>query len=155
MHILIVLTSHDRLGDSGSKTGSGREEFCAAYYVFRDCRRRSDAGIACRRQPPIDHKATGQTTNPGRCGGSRAIRRHGQNLRTRSSLKQVVPEDFDAVFYVGGHGALWDLPEDRISQALIAAVHAAESRSRWSAMDQLRCDGSWMPAAVLWSRVAA
>mgnify|MGYP003694641043 CR=1 FL=1 len=65
-------------------------------------------------------------------------------------------EDFDAVFYVGGHGALWDLPEDRISQALIAAVQCSRKADRagWPWI-QLRCDTSWMAAAVRWSRVAA
>lgn len=125
MHILIVLTSHDRLGDSGSKTGSGREEFCAAYYVFRDAGAEVTLASPAGGQPPIDPRSDGsddRSETVRRFKGDQAAR---TELADTLALDQVVPEDFDAVFYVGGHGALWDLPEDRISQALIAAVHAA------------------------------
>jgi putative intracellular protease/amidase len=125
MHILIVLTSHDRLGDSGSKTGSGLEEFCAAYYVFRDAGAEVTLASPAGGQPPIDPRSAGsddQSETVRRFKGDQAAR---TELADTLALDQVAPEDFDAVFYVGGHGALWDLPEDRISQALIAAVHAA------------------------------
>ena len=125
MHILIVLTSHDRLGDSGSKTGSGLEEFCAAYYVFRDAGAEVTLASPAGGQPPIDPQSDGsddQSETVRRFKGDQAAR---TELADTLALDQVAPEDFDAVFYVGGHGALWDLPEDRISQALIAAVHAA------------------------------
>jgi putative intracellular protease/amidase len=124
MHILMVLTSHDRRGDSGS-TGSALEEFCAAYYVFRDAGADVTLASPTGGQPPIDPRSDG-SDHP-----SDAVRRFkiDQTARTELAdtlaLDQVAAEDFDAVFYVGGHGALWDLPEDRFSQALIAAVHAA------------------------------
>lgn len=125
MHILIVLSSHDRLGDSGSKTGSGLEEFCAAYYVFRDAGAEVTLASPAGGQPPVDPESDG-SGQP-----SETVRRFKSDQAARTALAdtlaldQVAPEDFDAVFYVGGHGALWDLPEDRLSQALIAAVHAA------------------------------
>ena len=125
MHILIVLTSHDRLGDSGPKTGSGLEEFCAAYYVFRDAGAEVTLASPVGGQPPIDPRSDGsddQSETVRRFKGDQAAR---TELADTLALDQVAPEEFDAVFYVGGHGALWDLPEDRVSQALIAAVHAA------------------------------
>lgn len=125
MHILIVLTSHDRLGDSGSKTGSGLGEFCAAYYVFKDAGAEVTLASAAGGQPPIDPRSArsdDQSETVRRFKGDQAAR---TELADTLALDQVAPEDFDAVFYVGGHGAMWDLPEDRISQTLIAAVHAA------------------------------
>jgi putative intracellular protease/amidase len=121
----MVLTSHDRLGDSGSKTGSGLEEFCAAYYVFKDAG--ADIALASPSggQPPIDPQGDGAGHQ------SEAVKRFKTDQAARTALadtlelERVAPEDFDAVFYVGGHGAMWDLPQDPISQALIAAVHAA------------------------------
>lgn len=125
MHILIVLTSHDRLGHSGSKTGSGLGEFCTAYYVFRDAGAEVTLASPAGGQPPIDprsDRSDDQSETVRRFKGDQAAR---TELADTLALDQVAPEDFDAVFYVGGHGAMWDLPEDRISQALIAAVHAA------------------------------
>jgi len=125
MHILVVLTSHDRRGDSGSMTGSALEEFCAAYYAFRDAGADVTLASPTGGQPPIDPRSDG-SDRP-----SEAVRRFKADQVARTeladtlALAQVAAEDFDAVFYVGGHGALWDLPEDRVSQALIAAVHAA------------------------------
>jgi putative intracellular protease/amidase len=125
MHILIVLTSHDRLGDSGSKTGSGLEEFCAAYYVFRDAGAEVALASPSGGQPPIDPQSDGAGHQSGTVRRFKADPAARTALADTLELEQVAPEDFDAVFYVGGHGAMWDLPEDRISQALIAAVHAA------------------------------
>jgi len=125
MHILIVLTSHDRLGGSGSKTGSGLEEFCAAYYVFKDAGAEVTLASPTGGQPPIDPQSNGLGDR------SEMVKRFKTDQAARTALadtlelEQVAPEDFDAVFYVGGHGAMWDLPEDPISRALIAAVHAA------------------------------
>jgi putative intracellular protease/amidase len=125
MHILIVLTSHDRLGDSGSKTGSGLEEFCAAYYIFKDAGADVTLASPAGGQPPVDPRSDASddpSETVRRFKGDQAAR---TELADTLALDQVAPEDFDAVFYVGGHGALWDLPEDPASQALIAAVHAA------------------------------
>ena len=125
MHILIVLTSHDRLGDSGPRTGSALEEFCAAYYVFRDAGADVTLASPAGGQPPIGPQSDGSSDQ------YEVIKRFKSDQAARTALAdtlelaQVAPEDFDAVFYVGGHGAMWDLPEDRISQALIAAVLAA------------------------------
>lgn len=125
MQILMVLTSHDRLGDSGSKTGFWLEEFSAAFYVFKDAGAEVTLASPAGGQPPIDPRSDGAGHQ------SETVKRFKTDQAARTALAdtlelgQVAPEDFDAVFYVGGHGAMWDLPEDRISQALIAAVHAA------------------------------
>jgi putative intracellular protease/amidase len=123
--VLMVLTSHDRLGDSGSKTGFWLEEFCAAYYVFKDAGADVTLASPMGGQPPIDPRSdrTGDDAE--------TVRRFKSDHAARTvladtlSLEQVAPEDFDAVFYVGGHGAMWDLAEDHISQAVIAAAHGA------------------------------
>jgi len=125
VQILMVLTSHDRLGDSGSKTGFSLEEFSAAFYVFKDAGAEITLASPTGGQPPIDPRSDGaghQSETVKRFKTDQAAR---TALADTLELEQVAPEDFDAVFYVGGHGAMWDLPEDRISQALIAAVHAA------------------------------
>jgi putative intracellular protease/amidase len=125
VQILMVLTSHDRLGDSGSKTGFWLEEFSAAYYVFKDAGAEVTLASPIGGQPPIDPQSDGAGRQ------SETVKRFKTDQAARTALadtlelEQVAPEDFDAVFYVGGHGAMWDLPEDPISQALIAAVHAA------------------------------
>src|SRR5215468_1267626 len=112
----MVLTSHERLGNSGSKTGIWLEEFSAAYYVFKDAGAEITLTSPGGGQPPIDPQSDGT----GRFKSDRVAR---TALADTLGLEQVAPEDFDAVFYVGGRGAMWDLPEDSISQALIAAVH--------------------------------
>jgi len=125
MHILMVLTSHDRRGDTGSRTGSALEEFCTAYYVFRDAGAEITLASPAGGQPPISPRGDGSrrpSETVRRFKGDPAAR---TELADTLSLEQVAPEDFDAVLYVGGHGALWDLPEDPVSQALIAAIHAA------------------------------
>ena len=125
MQILMVLSSHDRVGDIGPKTGSSLEEFAAAYYAFADAGADVTLASPVGGQPPIDPRSDGSDDR------SEIVKRFKGDLAARTALadtlrlEQVAPEDFDAVFYVGGHGAMWDLPEDRISQALIAAVHAA------------------------------
>ncbi|WPP45551.1 type 1 glutamine amidotransferase domain-containing protein [Pseudomonas sp. AN-1] len=124
MKILMVLTSHDRLGDTGHKTGFWLEEFAAPYYVFRDAG--AEIVLASPRggQPPIDPKSS----DPG--AQTAATRRFAEDAAARAalastlSLDQVRAEDFDALFYPGGHGPLWDLAEDARSVALIERFQA-------------------------------
>jgi putative intracellular protease/amidase len=124
MKILIVLTSHDELGNSGKKTGFWLEEFAAPYYIFRDAG--AEVTLASPRggQPPLDPKSkdpTAQTADTERFDGDLAAQ---QMLAHTVKLSRVFTKDFDAVFYPGGHGPLWDLAEDEQSIALIESFHA-------------------------------
>ena len=125
MRILMVLTSHDQLGNTGHKTGFWLEEFASPYYVFRDAN--ADITLASPEggQPPLDPKsdeADFQTD---------ATRRFKEDadaqaaLANTSKLADVSPENFDAVFYPGGHGPLWDLAEDNNSIALIESMYGS------------------------------
>ncbi len=125
MKILMVLTSHDQLGDTGLKTGFWLEEFASPYYVFEDAG--ADITLASPKggQPPIDpksHEPDAQTPATERFNRDAAAR---QALATTRPLDQVDAEDFDALFYPGGHGPLWDLAEDPASIALIEGFLAA------------------------------
>ncbi|EYS97211.1 dimethylallyltransferase [Cupriavidus sp. SK-4] len=119
MKILMVLTSHDQLGNTGHKTGFWLEEFAAPYYVFKDAG--ADITVASPKggQPPIDPKSDdpgAQTDATRRFQGDAAAK---AALASTLTLDQVKAEDFDAIFYPGGHGPLWDLAEDKRSVALI------------------------------------
>lgn len=123
--ILMVLTSHDQLGDTGKKTGFWLEEFAAPYYVFKDAG--ADITLASPKggQPPLDPKsddADAQTNATRRFKGDAAAQKELANTVLLSSVKA---DDFDAVFYPGGHGPLWDLAEDAQSIALIEKTFAA------------------------------
>jgi putative intracellular protease/amidase len=125
MKILMVLTSHDELGNTGEKTGFWLEELAAPYYVFKD----SGAGITLASpkggQPPLDPKSdaiasqTDATRRFERDAGAKAA------LAATARLSAISHEDFDAVFYPGGHGPLWDLAEDPDSISLIENTIAA------------------------------
>jgi len=125
MKILMVLTSHDQLGDTGKKTGFWLEEFAAPYYTFAD----ADADITLASpkggQPPLDPKSDepdAQTEHTRRLrGDSKAQALLAQTV----PLSEVDPYHFDAVFYPGGHGPLWDLAEDTDSITLIQTFYAA------------------------------
>ncbi|WP_455288738.1 type 1 glutamine amidotransferase domain-containing protein [Cupriavidus necator] len=119
MKILMVLTSHDQLGNTGKKTGFWLEEFAAPYYVFKDAG--ADLTLASPKggQPPIDPKSDdpGAQTDATRRFHTDAAAKAA--LASTLTLEQVKAEDFDAIFYPGGHGPLWDLAEDKRSVALI------------------------------------
>ncbi|GAA5073358.1 type 1 glutamine amidotransferase domain-containing protein [Lysobacter panacisoli] len=123
--ILMVLTSHDRLGDTGEKTGFWLEEFAAPYYVFTDAG--ADITVASPKggQPPIDPKSddpANQTPAQDRFKADAAAQKVLANTRR---LDSVSAKDYDAVFYPGGHGPLWDLAEDPASIRLIEDVYDA------------------------------
>lgn len=125
MNILMVLTSHDQLGDTGLKTGFWLEEFASPYYVFRDAG--ADITLASPKggQPPIDPTSAApdaQTAATERFSQDAAAR---QALANSRVLGQLDARDFDALFYPGGHGPLWDLAEDPASIALIEGFLAA------------------------------
>ena len=125
MKILMVLTSHDRLGDTGKKTGFWLEEFAAPYYVFKDAGAEVTLASPKGGQPPLDPKSDApdaQTEATRRFKADPVAQAALANTRTLSS---VSGDGFDAVFYPGGHGPLWDLAEDANSVALIESMMAA------------------------------
>lgn len=120
----MVLTSHDRLGDTGQKTGFWLEEFAAPYYAFVDAGAQVTLASPKGGQPPIDPKSDApdaQTDATRRFAADPAAQ---QALASTLTLDEVRAEDFDALFYPGGHGPLWDLAEDARSVALIERFHA-------------------------------
>lgn len=125
MKILMVLTSHDQLGNTGKKTGFWLEEFAAPYYVFKDAG--ADITLASPKggQPPLDPKSDApdaQTDATRRFKTDDAAR---QALAHTTVLSGVSGDNFDAVFYPGGHGPLWDLANDAHSIQLIESMVAA------------------------------
>jgi putative intracellular protease/amidase len=126
MKILMVLTSHDKLGDTGRKTGFWLEELAAPYYVFKDAGAEIVLASPKGGEPPLDPKSneSGFQTDTTRRFEADADAK--AQLASTVRLDSVGPEDFDAVFYPGGHGPLWDLAEDRNSIKLIEAFHAAK-----------------------------
>lgn len=125
MKILIVLTSHDKLGDTGKPTGFWLEEFAAPYYVFKDAGAEIVLASPKGGQPPLDPKSDApdaQTEMTKRFKNDA----EGQALLANThKLDEVSAEDFDAVFYPGGHGPLWDLTGNAKSIALIESfIHA-------------------------------
>ncbi len=125
MKILMVMTSHDRLGDTGRKTGLWLEEFAGSYYTFLDAG--AEVVLASPRggQVPIDPTSTGkdyQTDHTRRFDADEAAR---ARLAATVRLDSVSQAAFDTVFYPGGHGPLWDLAEDRHSIDLLQSFIAA------------------------------
>ena len=125
MKVLMVLTSHDRLGDTGKKTGYWLEEFAAPYYVLKDAG--ADISLASPNggQPPLDPKSDEPASQTEDTLRFKADPEAQEALANTVKLSGVSPSGFDAVFYPGGHGPLWDLAEDPHSIALIEALHAA------------------------------
>jgi putative intracellular protease/amidase len=125
MKILMVLTSHDQLGNTGKKTGFWLEEFAAPYYVFKDAGANITLASPKGGQPPLDPKSDAPDAQ------TEATLRFKQDPEAQSilantlKLSSVSADNYDAVFYPGGHGPLWDLAEDADSIALIEAFFAA------------------------------
>ena len=125
MKVLFVLTSHSELGNTGKKTGFWVEEFAAPYYVMAD--KGVDITIASPKggQPPIDPASEApdaQTESTKRYYADTELK---EKVATTKILADVTAEDFDAIFYPGGHGPLWDLYDDRNSIELIQNFWAA------------------------------
>lgn len=123
MEILMVLTSHDQLGDTGKKTGLWLEEFAAPYYVFKDAGIKLTLASPQGGQPPIDPKSDlpeNQTPAMTRFKKDEdAQKAFSQTVK----LAEVKSENFDTVFYPGGHGPLWDLAESKTSIALLESFY--------------------------------
>ncbi|BDG05058.1 type 1 glutamine amidotransferase domain-containing protein [Anaeromyxobacter oryzae] len=123
MNILMVLTSHDQLGDTGRKTGFWLEEFAAPYFVFRDAG--VDLTLASPKggQPPIDPKSDlpeNQTEAMARFKQDEAAKKA---LGNTSKLADMRAQNHDTVFYVGGHGPMWDLVDNQDSIRLIESFY--------------------------------
>ena len=125
MKILMVLTSHDQLGNTGKKTGFWLEEFAAPYYAFKDAGADVTLVSPAGGQPPLDPKSDEPSAQTAETDRFRADSAAQQALANTGRLADVKAEDFDAVFYPGGHGPLWDLAEDKASIALIEAFDRA------------------------------
>jgi putative intracellular protease/amidase len=126
MKILTVLTSHDQLGDTGKKTGFWLEELAAPYYAMKDAGAEIVLASPKGGQPPLDPKsddADAQTEDTRRFKADAEAQ---AALASTVELASVKADDFDAVFYPGGHGPLWDLANDADSIALIEAFAKAD-----------------------------
>ncbi len=119
MNILMVLTSHDQLGDTGKKTGFWLEEFAAPYYVLKDAGQEITLASPKGGQPPVDPKSDDPDAQTDATRRFKADPKAQAQLASTKRLDSVRSSDFDAVFYPGGHGPLWDLAEDPQSKALI------------------------------------
>ncbi len=125
MNLLMILTSHDKLGTTGKKTGFWLEEFAAPYYVFQDAGAHITLASPLGGQPPLDPKSDEAASQ------TEATERFKQDPAAQAALAKTVKlrdlsaSSFDAVFYPGGHGPLWDLAENAYSISLIEAMLAA------------------------------
>ena len=126
MNVLFVLTSHDKLGNTGKKTGFWIEEFASPYYYLADKGVEVTLASPAGGQPPIDpssDKPENQTEATIRFKADKALQ---EKLSKTLPLADVSAQDFDAVFYPGGHGPLWDLAESEDSVTLIESFHGME-----------------------------
>jgi putative intracellular protease/amidase len=126
MKILMVLTSHDKLGDTGKRTGFWLEEFAAPYYVFKDAGVTVTLASPLGGQPPID---PGSDTASAQTDATRRFKDDASAqvaLANTLKLGDMKAADFDAVFYPGGHGPLWDLAENAYSMTLIETMLSSD-----------------------------
>jgi putative intracellular protease/amidase len=125
MKVLMVLTSHDQLGNTGRKTGFWLEELAAPYYVFKDTGAQITLASPKGGRPPLDPKSNEPSFQ------TDITRRFGRDAEANAQLDRTVrldsvkAEDFDTVFYPGGHGPMWDLAEDQNSIKLLESFLAA------------------------------
>ncbi|MEO8443563.1 MAG: type 1 glutamine amidotransferase domain-containing protein [Gammaproteobacteria bacterium] len=126
MKILMVLTSHDQLGDTGKKTGFWLEEFAAPYYVFKDAGAEITLASPRGGQPPLDPSSDAEGAQTAATKRFKADAAAQKDLASTEILSTVSADGFDAIFYPGGHGPLWDLAEDGDSKALIETFAASD-----------------------------
>ena len=124
MNILMVLTSHDKLGDTGKKTGFWLEEFAAPYYVFKDAGAKITLASPKGGQPPLDPKSDEPDAQTEATKRFKSDKDAQAALAGTAPLDSISDQDYDAVFYPGGHGPLWDLATDQRSIALIETMYA-------------------------------
>lgn len=119
MNILVVLTSHEDLGNTGLKTGFWLEELAAPYYIFKEAGAKLTLASPLGGQPPLDPKSNDPMFQTDETRRFEADKEAITALANTIKLADVTVSDFDAVFYPGGHGPLWDLAEDKNSIQLI------------------------------------
>lgn len=150
MKILMVLTSHDQLGNTGKKTGFWLEEFASPYYVLRDAGAEITLASPKGGQPPIDPKSElpeWQTEATRRFQADSAAQKELANTKKPSDISA---NDFDAPFYPGGHGPMWDMPDNPASIALLASFLMADKcvagvcHGPAAFVNVRRPDGKWM-----------
>jgi putative intracellular protease/amidase len=126
MNVLMILTSHDKLGDTGKKTGFWLEEFAAPYYVLHDSGAKITLASPAGGLPPLDPQSDvpdAQTEATERFKKDDAAQRA---LGNTTRLAEIDPDGFDAIFFPGGHGPLWDLAENADSQRIIETFIAED-----------------------------
>jgi putative intracellular protease/amidase len=125
MKVLIVLTSHDQLGNTGKKTGFWLEELAAPYYAFQEVGAQMTLASPKGGQPPLDPKSDEPSFQTDLTRRFHADEPAKAQLANTVRLDSVRQEDFDTVFYPGGHGPMWDLAEDPNSIKLIESFIAS------------------------------
>ena len=126
MKILMVLTSHDQLGDTGKKTGFWLEEFAAPYYVFKDAGAEITLASPKGGEPPLDPSSDADAAQTEATRRFKADKAANKELANTALLSTISADGFDAIFYPGGHGPLWDLAEDSDSKTLIETFAASD-----------------------------
>lgn len=124
MKILMILTSHDELGTTGKKTGFWLEEFAAPYYVFKDSGAEITLASPKGGQPPMDPKSDEKDFQTPATERFKTDKNAQAILAHTVKLSEISAADYEAIFYPGGHGPLWDLAEDKNSIALIETMYA-------------------------------
>jgi len=125
MKILFILTSHNTLGDTGQKTGFWLEEFATPFYVFKDAGAEITLASPLGGQPPLDPKSDDESAQTDATQRFNNDTEAQQVLASTHVLSTLSADDYDAVFYPGGHGPLWDLAEDENSIDLIEAFYTS------------------------------
>ena len=125
MKILVVVTSHDKLGDTGNKTGFWLEELAAPYYTFLDAGAELTLASPAGGQPPLDPSSNAPDAQTEATNRFQADLDAQSALANTHKLDEIDIAEFDAVFYPGGHGPLWDLAESATSVRLIENALAA------------------------------
>ncbi|KZL05378.1 Molecular chaperone Hsp31 and glyoxalase 3 [Pseudovibrio axinellae] len=125
MNVLMVLTSHDKLGNTGKKTGFWLEEFAAPYYVFKDAGATITLASPAGGQPPLDPSSDLPDFQTAATDRFKADEAANVALANTVKLDTVSADEFDAVFYPGGHGPLWDLVDNTNSISLIEKMYFA------------------------------
>ena len=126
MKILMVLTSHDELGDTGKKTGFWLEEFAAPFYVLRDAGAEIKLASPKGGQPPVDPNSDAEDAQTDATRRFKNDQQAQKELASTVKLSEVDPDGFDAIFYPGGHGPMWDLAESAESRRLLERFAATD-----------------------------
>ncbi len=119
MNVLMILTSHDKLGDTGKKTGFWLEEFAAPYYVLLDAGAKVTLASPAGGQPPLDPQSDVPAAQTGATARFKKDNAAQRALAHTTKLAEINADGFDAIFFPGGHGPLWDLTENVHSQRII------------------------------------